>query len=226
MSRTPVQSRLIAALKAARTSEPYPVWVTWLTLSKQVYGRSAERNVLNLRRVATNAGLEGLKYTDGKCAGARIPLSCEEDWLLDWTLKVTGRGNYSADFSKYTAPTKEEILLALRTGLAQRRTPLRLDVAKAVKIVNKHCGTNFDPGETAWSVVDYQRRWNDRRAELMHRIAGGMQELHNLVSQREVEQRMVSVGPFLIDPTSQRRCPCCQQDVLNGIPISGVNWIA
>ncbi|MDQ1017659.1 hypothetical protein [Streptomyces afghaniensis] len=219
MSRTPVQSRLIAALESARTSEPYPVWVTWWTLSKQVYGHASERGMLNLRRAATAAGLQGLKYADGKCAGARFYPSSEEGWLLKWTLKVTGRENNSADFSAYVAPSKEEILLALRTGLAQRRTPRWLDVARAVKIVNECCGTTFDPGETAWSVVDYQMRWDERRIEIAQRLAGAMNALHDRRHRQEKEQRMISVGPFRIDPVSEQRCPCCQQEIQNGFPV-------
>ncbi|MFD5027003.1 hypothetical protein [Streptomyces sp. NPDC058373] len=218
MPRTPIQSKLTAALEGARTSEPYPVWVTWSTLCRKVYGHASDRNELNLRRIAANANLQTLKYDNGRCAGARFYLSPEEDWLLGWTLEVTNRANYSADYHAYVAPTADEVLLALRTGLAQRRIPLRVNVARAVKIVNEFTGADFDLSETAWSVVKYQASWEEERTEVAQRLASSMKTLHASRSQRERERRMIRVGPFEIDPESQASCPCCLQGMPYGLP--------
>lgn len=216
MTRTPVQDKLIAALTGARTSEPYPVWVTWDTLCRNVYGHTSHTNRLNLRRIAANAGIDQFKYDNGRCAGASLRMSRPEQWLHNWTLKTTNRLNHSADYHAYVAPTNSEILRALKAGLTQRRTSV--DVAKVVKIVNTHCGTDFALSETAWSVLGYQLTWDEERDSLMQRLVNAFNSTQESRLQEERRRRLITVGPFEIDPTTQQSCPCCQQTFPNGLP--------
>lgn len=214
-----MQDKFIKALQEARTTEPYPVWVTWSELSRKVYGYSSEQNNLNLRRTAEKTyRADFVKYSNGKHAGARLTQTYEESWLNRWVLTIMDRGNYPADSSSYTPPTKKEVLRAFHLGLAQRRVSYGVNVGTLTKLVNDHCGTDFDPSETAWTVLNYQLTWQDRRAELLQRIAGSIDSLRGYRESTAAESRKITVGPFRLDPQALSHCPCCQQSIPQNFP--------
>ncbi|MGC5532685.1 hypothetical protein [Streptomyces sp. SR-10] len=220
MRKTPVQDALIRTLREARTTELWPVWVTWDELSRKVYGTNSERQRTNLRKTADKCHqILCLKYPGGRNAGARLRQSPEESWLEDWTLETTARKNWSADFSRYTPPTKEEILRAFHVGLSQRNISPRVNVGTLTKLVNDHCGTTFDPSDSAWAALGYQLTWEDRRGELLERIAGSINTLHKFRESAAAESRKITVGPFRLDPLALSHCPCCQQSVPTNFPI-------
>lgn len=223
MSRSNVQEKLVQALEDARTTEPYPVWASWNYLASEVYGLlHSESQQIYLRRAAEKEGIETLKFKNGRCAGACLYRTPEEAWLHKWVLRVTDRGNYAADAMEYRVPTKDEVLRAFCVGLAQPTTPRRMSVAKATQLVNKHCGTDFDLSETAWEVLGYQRNWVAERAEIACRIAQGMSMLLGRRQVQERERRMVTVGPFRVDPATIQHCPCCSQELPSALPASEV----
>ncbi|MFH8635033.1 hypothetical protein ACH4CC_34995 [Streptomyces lydicus] len=42
------------------------------------------------------------------------------------------------------------------------------------KLVNKHCGTSFDPSEVAWWRLGFEQRMDEERRELFTRFRNAM----------------------------------------------------
>ncbi len=224
MSRAPVKEKLLDTLRRARTTEPYPVWVTWATLARSVYGYSDDRNMVNLRKTASNMPeIDLVRFSgSGRHAGALICMTAEEAWLRQQTLKVMGALNYAADMGAYRKPATEDVVTAFRRGLYD---DVRwIDVYKLTLLVNKHCGASFDPSEVSWFSAGLERDRATHRRELLERSARGFGALLRDLYAEEVERRMVTVGPFRLDPVQPpANCPCCLQEMPTGLPAQRSN---
>lgn len=220
MSRAPVKEKLITVLEQARTTEPYPVWVTWPQLARSVYGFSSDRNILNLRRTASKTpGVTLVTYTDtGKPGGAILTMTNEEGWLRRETLKVMGVANYAADSRIYRKPSRDDVVTAFQRGLYDDVS--WINVATLTALVNRSCDTSFDPSEVAWESEGIERRKSVHKRELMELSASALGRLLRKRYAAEVERRMVTVGPYRVDPVQPpANCPCCLQEIRSGLPL-------
>ncbi|SCD41761.1 hypothetical protein F558DRAFT_02168 [Streptomyces sp. AmelKG-A3] len=215
----PVRERIRKALAAARTSEPYPVWMTWPSLAVRVYGYGCgtKSDVQNIRRAAEQMhDVEMLRYGDsGRHAGPRLCGTPEESWLRCHVTDVHSGAMYGVDAHGYRPPSSDEVLSAFRNG-CYSETPIRVNLQRVVALVNKRCGTAFDPSEVAWWRVGLEEKRCSERRDLLHQMRCALSGLAVEKERCERELRQIDFGRIVVDPATVTRCPCCQQKVDSG----------
>lgn len=220
-----MRERIRKALKAARTSEPYPVWVTWEELASRVYGwgHRTKDDVHNVRRAAQQMhDVELLRFRDtNKHAGPRLCGTPEEIWLQRHVIDVYGGTMDAVNYSSYRPPTADHVLEAFWHG-SRQEAPIRVDLGAVVSLVNKCCQTKFDPSEVLWWRLGLEQQRREQRRLLLgqlHRVVG---DLCAEKARLEREARLINFGPVRIDPMSVTQCPCCQRSVDPGyFPVQG-----
>lgn len=188
--------------------------MTWERLAYRVYGYYSNENTLNARRAASKLDqIVCVRYSyTGRHAGAILRQTREECWLEDQTLRTQGQPRYAVDALKYCVPTSEDILIGFKRGICDKT--VRVDVAKVTKIVNKRCGTSFDPSEVAWWRLGFEQRMDEKRQELFTQFRNAMTITLDEQRRREVEARMVTVDAFRVDPVEPpKQCPTCRQHI-------------
>ncbi|GAA2651439.1 hypothetical protein GCM10010400_03520 [Streptomyces aculeolatus] len=210
-----MQQRIREALQSARSTEPYPVWMTWRSLARQVYGGPIYDNkIRNVRQAADGmADVQFLRYASGRRhAGARFTPTDEERWLVSQVAKVVPATFFAVDYAGYRAPTRAEILEAFDRGSRDER--IWADLGKVALLVNEFCQTSFDPPEVRWWRVALERWRDEERAALMMRLRNGLERARREKERQAVEARKVTLGPYRVDPfATVDRCPCCLQSV-------------
>ncbi|WP_129768655.1 hypothetical protein [Streptomyces sp. L-9-10] len=216
---SPVRDRIRKTLKAARTSEPYPVWMTWRSLAVRVYGHGhhTKSDVQNIRRAAEQmSDVEMLRFRDtDKHAGARICPTREERWLLGYVIDVYSDTMNGFDYTSYKPPTSDHILEAFRNGCHQER-PIKIDLRRVVALVNKSCGTGIDPSELMWWRVGLEERRQHERRVLLRTMHRALEGFCAEKERREWEARQINFGPVRVDPLTVTECPTCQRSVEPG----------
>jgi hypothetical protein len=217
VTKATVQVKIRSYLRVARTSEPYPVWMTWESLSRKVYGYCNSNTVQNLRRAAEKMhDVEMLRFGGGrKHAGPRLYGTPEETWLRGWVCSVHDGTMEGVDYGSYKPPGAEKVWEAFWKGCHQER-PLRVDLSGVVKMVNKCCGTTLDPSEVAWWRAGLEAQRSRERQELIDGLHGAFAELAVKKERQECEARQIDFGRIRIDPLTVARCPCCLRNVEPG----------
>ncbi|MFI9353481.1 hypothetical protein [Streptomyces lydicus] len=188
--------------------------MTWEELARRVYGYYSSENTLNARRAASKLfQIICIRYSEtGRHAGAILRQTREESWIEDQTLRAQGQPRYAVNASKYRVPTSEDILIGFKRGLYDKT--VHADVAKVAKLVNKRCGTSFDPSEVAWWRLGFEQRMDEERRDLFTQFRNAMTIILDEKRRREVEARMVTVDAFRVDPVEPpKRCPTCRQHI-------------
>ncbi|MFJ6617351.1 hypothetical protein ACIQOW_07180 [Kitasatospora sp. NPDC091335] len=212
----PVQRKILAALTSARTVEPYPIWMTWRGLAARVYGRTyaVASDIANVRRAARDmrGTVTCFNYTNGKLAGAGLRLTPEHQWLLDQVTALAPQLGWAVDSRNYRPPTAAEVQEAFRRGcLADGE--VRVDLTKVTGMVNAACKSAFDPSEIAWQRLGREELNKQKKAQELSRLAAALRQHASRQKRLEAEARMITLGPFRVDPTAIEFCPCCQQGV-------------
>ncbi|MFD9372120.1 hypothetical protein ACFWA6_31085 [Streptomyces sp. NPDC060020] len=217
--RTPIQSAIRSALEQANTVEPYPVHVGWERIARQVYGRHyvSQGDVRNIQRVAERMWDVQISYFQGgrRRAGAFLTPTPAQRWIKWRIWHAVPAAGFLVEASEYRPPTPDDVLKVFLEGCSEEvlKTDLLVQI---VSLVNKHCGSAFDPSEVAWWRVGLeQQRHRDRQAlyARFHRAVG---EFSAEKDRLETEARKVDFGPVRIDPLTVTHCPCCHQRVAPG----------
>lgn len=213
--RTPVQDAIRKVLRESNTGEPYPVHVSWEKIARHVYGCRyvSTDDVRKVQRVAERMPDVGFSHFKGgrRRAGAFLEPDLEQAWFKSRLRRDCSKAAYLSDSPHYRSPTREEIISSFVAGCHEEFVPA--DLAKLTALVNKHCGTSFDPSEVAWWRLGLvARRREERKAHLtgIHRALG---QLMVKKEREEREARMVRVDPFSFDPETTHDCPLCHQEL-------------
>ncbi|MET9956776.1 hypothetical protein ABZ135_35240 [Streptomyces sp. NPDC006339] len=220
-----MRERIRKVLKAARTSEPYPVWVTWEELASRVYGwgHRTKSDVQNVRRAAEQMhDVELLRFRDtNKHAGPRLRGTPEEIWLQCKVLDVYSGTMDAVNYSSYRPPTADHVLEAFWNG-SRQEGQIRVDLGAVVSLVNKYCQTKFDPSEVLWWRLGLEEQRRKERRVLLEQLHRTLGDLCAEKARLEWEARQIKFGPVRIDPMTVTQCPCCQRSVEPGyFPVQG-----
>ncbi|MFI8931527.1 hypothetical protein ACIG3E_28120 [Streptomyces sp. NPDC053474] len=208
--KSPVGSKIYKVLAEARTTEPYPVWMTWEGVARQVYGygfetRNAQQCVSRLPSVGV------LRYSNGRTAGPRIWPTPAELWLLRQVRQVFDDALLPVDGAKYRPPTRDEVVEAFLNGIHDHKVTVNL--GQVVTLVNGHCGTSFDAADVLWWRLGLERHRAQERDAYLNRLSAGMSRLCVERARQEAEARKVWLGPWRVDPQQLTECPCCHQEI-------------
>uniref|UniRef100_J1ZU12 Uncharacterized protein n=1 Tax=Streptomyces auratus AGR0001 TaxID=1160718 RepID=J1ZU12_9ACTN len=197
-------------LAEARTVEPYPVWMTWEGVARQVYGYSFEtRNAQQCVSRLSSVGV--VRYSSGRTAGPRIWPTSVEQWMLRQVRRVFTNAMLPVDSPQYRPPTSEEVLEAFANGLHDQKVSVNL--GEVVALVNQCCKTSFDAADVMWWRLGLERRRTEEREVCLSRLGGAMGNLLAERQRQEVEARKVWLGPWRVDPERLTECPCCRQEI-------------
>jgi hypothetical protein len=212
-----VGSKIYKVLAEARTVEPYPVWMTWEGVARQVYGYSFEtRNAQQCVSRLSSVGV--MRYSNGRTAGPRIWPTPAESWMLRQTGKVFSNVMLPVDSPKYRPPTREEVVEAFVNGIHDPKVPVNLGEVAA--LVNQYCKTSFDVAEVMWWRLGLERRRAQQREVCLTRLGVAMSRLLAARDRQEIEARKVWLGPWRVDPEQLTECPCCQQEIVSASVLS------
>ncbi|MBT2470268.1 hypothetical protein J7E97_20920 [Streptomyces sp. ISL-66] len=203
-------AKIHKVLAEARTIEPYPVWMTWEGVARQVYGYSLDtRNAQQCVSRLSSVGV--VRYTNGRTAGPRIWPSLAEMWMLHQVSRVFANAVLPVDNPRYRPPTNEEVVEAFVSGLRDQKVSVNL--GEVVSLVNQHCKTSFDAAEVMWWRLGLERRRAQEREVCLHRLGVAMRNLCTKRERQEIEARKVWLGPWRVDPERLTECPCCHQEI-------------
>lgn len=216
---TPIQSAIRRVLERATTVEPYPVHVGWWKITREVYGRVhvSKSDVRNIQRVAERMwDVEFTHFRDsGRRAGAFLTPTPAQRWIKDRIRRSVASTAYLVEASEYRPATRDEILGAFMEGCREETLRIGL-LVQVISLVNKHCGTAFDPSEIAWWRVGLEEERHRERQALFARFHQAIDQLSVEMERREIEARQIDFGPVRIDPVTVTHCPCCRQAVAPG----------
>ncbi|MEU7183861.1 hypothetical protein [Streptomyces celluloflavus] len=143
-------------------------------------------------------------------AGAFLRPTLVQAWIKGQIHRLRGHGFYLVEDHNYRPPTSEEILAAFIQGC--RDEVVGVDLDKVVALVNKHCGTSFDPAEVVWWRVGLEEERYRQRASLLHGMHAALGRMVVERGRREREARMVTIT-YRYDPDDVTQCPCCGRDL-------------
>ncbi|WP_328335849.1 MULTISPECIES: hypothetical protein [unclassified Streptomyces] len=219
----PVRDRIRNVLESARTSEPYPVWMTWRSLAIRVYGysRPSKSDIYNIRRVAEKMhDVDLLRFEKRQThAGARLHPTPEEAWLQSHIVDVYAGTMDGVDYRAYCPPDEEQVLEAFWHGCRQQED-IRVNLCRVVEIVNKRCRTTFDPSDVAWWRVGLEEHRKQLRKDVVTKLHTALVAALVKKEQQEIEARLVTLGPYRVDPEKTPQCPCCRQELPTGLPLA------
>ncbi|MFE2412342.1 hypothetical protein ACFXDE_28740 [Kitasatospora sp. NPDC059408] len=208
----PLQQMILDALRKAQGPEPYPVLLRWNALAIAL--RRPRSELGNIRRAVANLHLvEEVEWPDSysyNSYGVRLVANQEQHWLWEQLITAFPYVGRSATASDYRRPTAAEVRVAFEQG-CYSSDMFGVELAALTSLVNAYCQTSYDPAEVAWE--------RERRARQKDQLMCGTYRLqlsramHNLAAKLErqsIEARMVTVGPFRVDPQmALDSCPCC-----------------
>ncbi|MGF1430830.1 hypothetical protein [Kitasatospora sp. LaBMicrA B282] len=224
----PVQQKIISTLAKARTTEPYPVWMTWKGLATRVYNRAriTSSDTSNVRRAARDMpGMIICYYYKGtdRPAGASLKLSAEESWLVDQLTALAPPLGWAVDYRNYRPPTAGEIREAFESGY-RADAAIKADLSKVIKLVNNASKSTYDPSELVWSRLGLETCRAQKRKQELNRLGTAIRQHATDREHREAEARKITVGPYRVDPATVDSCPCCHQN-LAGVELEQL-WAA
>lgn len=195
--------------------------MTWESLAVRVYGygRAATSDIQNIRRAAEQMhDVEMLRYDSKRHAGPRLYGTPEENWLRGYIIDVYPDTMKGVDYAGYRPPQPEHVLEAFRKGCHQERR-IRVNLGRVVKLVNKCCKTTFDPSEVVWWRVGLEEQREQLRKSEMNKLHSALSAALTDKERQELEARLVTFGPYRVDPEQAAQCPCCHQQLPNGLPL-------
>ncbi|MFG2137282.1 hypothetical protein [Streptomyces sp. NPDC048650] len=151
-----------------------------------------------------------------KHAGPRLVASDVEAWLRRHIIDVYPDTMEAVDYASYRPPSPEHVLKAFQVG-CQQEERIRVDLCKVVKLVNKCCGTAIDPSETAWQRVGLEEQRKVLRQDEMHKLHTALGAALVQKERKEREARLITLGPYRVDPELAAHCPACLQHLPTGL---------
>lgn len=223
MSRGPgkTQRAVTDLLTTARTTEPWPVYLSAAGLARLIYACDAPSagQLETVRRACRTSSTverayawkpmpaptrwEPSRIVDRNILVARLPATEAEDWL--WHAHLLSRPRSwrgvpltsLADQPDYRPPAPDELAAAV-DQLARREAP-PLSVLEAVNALN---GATFDAADL--------ERW----ADLRQQAERAAEQQRARAKTRVATSEQLRLGPYLVDSgTTPDRCPCCRQTI-------------